>query len=175
VSALKALVLDTSSFIQGFNSSDPSTSLFTTYFVKGEVRDEMAQIRLDNWDRTGRITIKNPDEENLNHILAASKKLGENKALSATDHSVIALAYELSKDYDVTVISDDYAVQNLSDELGIKHKGLITRGIKKRFQWVHYCPGCWKYFDGPQEDNECPICGTEVKRKPGKKSSRRRA
>ena len=85
------------------------------------------------------------------------------------------MAYELSKEYDVTVISDDYAVQNLSDELGIKHKGLITRGIKKRFQWVHYCPGCWKYFDGPQEDNVCPICGTEVKRKPGKKNTKRRA
>ncbi len=171
---MKALILDTSSFIQGFNSSDQSTKLFTTYFVKGEVREEMAQIRLDNWERTGRIIIKNPGEESLNHILSRSKKLGENKALSATDHSVVGLAYELSNEYDVTVISDDYAVQNLSDELGIKHKGLITRGIKKRFNWVHYCPGCWKHFDGPQEDNVCPICGTEMKRKPGKKSARRR-
>ncbi len=172
---MKALILDTSSFIQGFNSSDQSTKLFTTYFVKGEVREEMAQIRLDNWERTGRIIIKNPSEESLNHILTSSKKLGENKALSATDHSVVGLAYEMSKEYDVTVISDDYAVQNLSDELGIKHKGLITRGIKKRFQWVHYCPGCWKHFDGPQEDKACPICGTELKRKPGKKSTRRRS
>ena len=172
---MKALVLDTSSFIQGFNSSDSGTSLFTTFLVKGEVREEIAQIRLDNWERTGRITIRNPSEESLGHILTYSKKLGENEALSDTDHSVIALAYELSPDYDVTVISDDYAVQNLSDDLGIKHKGLITQGIKRRFKWVHYCPGCWKHFDGAQEDNICPICGTELKRKPGKKSSMRRA
>lgn len=172
---MKALILDTSSFIQGFNSSDQSTSLFTTYLVRGEVREEMARIRLDNWIQTGRITVKSPSEDSLKNVLASSKKLGENKALSDTDHSVIALAYELRTEYDVTVISDDYAVQNLSDELGIKHKGLITRGIRKRFQWVHYCPGCWKYFDGPQEDNVCPICGTETKRKPSKKKTRRRA
>lgn len=172
---LKVLVLDTSSFIQGFNSSDPNTSLYTTYFVQGEVLDDIARIRLDNWERTGKITLKNPESESLKHILVTSKNLGENKTLSETDHSVIALAYELNADHDITVISDDYAVQNLCDELGIKYKGLITRGIRERFKWVYYCPGCWKHFNGPQEDSVCPICGTELKRKPSKKSARRRS
>lgn len=171
---MKVLVLDTSSFIQGYSSSDPETKLFTTYFVKDEVLDEMARIRLDNLVQTGRIIVRNPSQGSLDKVMNASKKLGENKALSETDHSVIALAVELSEDYDATVISDDYSVQNLSDELGIKHRGLATRGIKRRFKWQHYCPGCWKQFDGPQEDNICPICGTETKRKPGKKSARRR-
>lgn len=172
---MKALILDTSSFIQGYSSSDPDTLLFTTYLVREEVREDMARIRLDNWIQTGRITVKSPDEEHMKKVMTSSKKLGENKALSDTDHSVIALALELSSEYDVTVISDDYSVQNLSDELGLAHRGMITRGIKKRFNWVHYCPGCWKHFDGPQEENICPICGTELKRKPGKKSTRRRS
>ncbi len=168
-----ALVLDTSSFIQGFDSSDSETKLFTTYFVMDEVRDEMAKIRLENWVRTGKIKVQNPDDVFLQSVLNASGELGEVKALSETDHSVIALALQLSVQYDTTVISDDYSVQNLSDELGIKHRGLITRGIKKRFKWVHYCPGCYKYFDGPQEDPFCPICGTELKRKPGRRFRRR--
>lgn len=172
---MKALVLDTSSFIQGYTSSDPDTKIFTTYFVKDEVLDEMARIRLDNLVQIGRITVRNPSDEALSKVLETSKRMGENKALSETDHSVIALALELSTEYNVTVISDDYSVQNLSDELGIRHRGMITRGIKRRFNWVHYCPGCWKHFDGPQEDNVCPICGTETKRKPGKKSARRRS
>lgn len=168
-----ALVLDTSSFIQGFDSSDSETKLFTTYFVMDEVRDEMAKIRLENWVRTGKIKVSNPEDVFLQRVLNTSQELGEVKALSETDHSIIALALELSAQYDTTIISDDYSIQNLSDELGIKHRGLITRGIKKRFQWVHYCPGCYKYFDGPQEDPECPICGTELKRKPGKRFKRR--
>ncbi len=168
---MRVLVLDTSSFIQGFNSSDPETKLYTTYLVVDEVREEMARIRLENWVQTGRIVVRNPDDVSLGKVIEASRKLGENKALSDTDHSIIALALELGN---ATVVSDDYSVQNLSDELGIKHRGLATRGIKKRFDWVHYCPGCWKHFDGPQEDNVCPICGTELKRKPGKKSARRR-
>jgi UPF0271 protein len=168
-----ALVLDTSSFIQGFDSSDSETKLFTTYFVMDEVRDEMAKIRLENWVRTGKIKVSNPEDVFLQRVLNASQELGEVKALSETDHSIIALALQLSPQYDTTIISDDYSIQNLSDELGIKHRGLITRGIKKRFQWVHYCPGCYKYFDGPQEDPECPICGTELKRKPGKRFKRR--
>ena len=168
-----ALVLDTSSFIQGFDSSDGEIRLFTTYFVMDEVRDEMAKIRLENWVRTGKIKVQNPDDVFLQRVLTASQELGEVKALSETDHSVIALALQLDPQYDTTIISDDYSVQNLSDELGIKHRGLITRGIKKRFQWVHYCPGCYKYFDGPQKDPDCPICGTELKRKPGKRFTRR--
>ena len=156
-----ALVLDTSSFIQGFDSSDAGTKLFTTYYVMDEVKDDMAKIRLEYWVRTGKIKITNPEEEILQKVLTASRALGEIQALSETDHSVIA------------VISDDYSVQNLSDQLGIKHRGLITRGIKKRFQWVTYCPGCYKYFDGPQKEPDCPICGTELKRKPGKRSRRR--
>ena len=173
MTALMALVLDTSSFIQGFDSSDGEIRLFTTYFVMDEVRDEMAKIRLENWVRTGKIKVQNPDDVFLQRVLTASQELGEVKALSETDHSVIALALQLDPQYDTTIISDDYSVQNLSDELGIKHRGLITRGIKKRFQWVHYCPGCYKYFDGPQKDPDCPICGTELKRKPGKRFTRR--
>lgn len=168
-----ALILDTSSFIQGFDTSDSETKLFTTYFVMDEIRDEMAKIRLENWVRTGKIKIQNPDDVFLQRVLNASWELGEVKNLSETDHSIIALALQLSTQYDITIVSDDYSVQNLSDELYIKHQGLITRGIKKRFQWIHYCPGCYKYFDGPQEDPGCPICGTELKRKPGKRFKRR--
>ena len=172
MSVLSALVLDTSSFIQGINISDTETRLYTTWLVRDEILENMALIRLDNWVQSGRITIKNPSKHILKHVLESSRKLGEHKALSDTDHSVIALALELSTDYDTTVISDDYSVQNLSDYLGIKHRGLATKGIKKRFQWINYCPGCRKQFSEQQEDNVCSICGTELKRKPGKKTSK---
>jgi len=107
VTALRALVLDTSSFIQGFDSSDIETKLFTTYFVMDEVKNEMAKIRLENWVRTGKIKVKNPDDVFLQKVLTASRGMGEVKALSETDHSVIALALQLIAEYETTVISDD--------------------------------------------------------------------
>ncbi len=171
---MKALVLDTSSFIQGFNNNDLSIQLFTTSLARNEIREGMANIRLENMIHTGRLTVSTPDEKHLSETLEASRSIGENKALSDTDHSVIALALQLRKKYQVTVVSDDYSVQNLSNELGLNHRGLATPGIKKRYSWIHYCPGCWKHFDSPQPDNECPICGTEVKRKPMKKKAKRR-
>ena len=95
--------------------------------------------------------------------------MGEVRALSDTDHSILGLTYQLSKEgIDVMLISDDYGVQNLADELGLKYTGLVTKGIKRRYQWIHYCPGCRKKSDEAQYDNICPICGTGLKRKPGK-------
>jgi UPF0271 protein len=95
--------------------------------------------------------------------------MGEAQSLSETDISVLALTHQL----EATLISDDYSVQNLADELGLSYTGMNTRGIKRRFQWIHYCPGCRKQYTEPQPDNICLICGTELKRKPGKKSKRR--
>ena len=173
---LKALVLDTSAFIQGFNTSDPNTVLFTTQRVIDEIRDEMAKIRASNWSHTGKLVIMMPTAEATKHILTQSKMMGEAKALSETDHSILALTYQLTQqDYDVTLVSDDYSVQNLADELELKYTAMNTMGIKRRFQWLYYCPGCRKQFPEPQPENICPICGTELRRKPGKKTRRRGA
>ena len=171
---MKALVLDTSAFIQGFNTSDLNMILYTTQLVIDEIRDEMAKIRADNWRQTGKLVIQMPDEEATQHILSNSRRMGEARTLSETDHSVLALAYQLSQQgYDVNLVSDDYSVQNLADELGLKYTGMNTMGIKRRFQWIHYCPGCRRQFPEPQPENICPICGTELKRKPGRKTRRR--
>jgi len=174
LSKLKALVLDTSAFIQGFNTSDSETLLYTTPLVIEEIRDEMAKIRATNWSQTGKLVIQMPTEEATQHILSQSRRMGEARSLSETDHSILALTYQLTQQGNqVTLLSDDYSVQNLADELGLNYTGMNTMGIKRRFQWIHYCPGCRKQYPEPQQENICPICGTELKRKPGKKTRRR--
>jgi len=174
LSTLRALVLDTSAFIQGFNSSDSNTKLYTTAKVIDEIRDEMARIRAANWGQTGKLIIETPSENSIQYILSHSRRMGEARSLSETDHSVLALTYQLSnKGIEATLLSDDYSVQNLADELGLDYTGMNTIGIKRRFQWIHYCPGCRKQYPEPQPENICPICGTELRRKPGKKTRRR--
>ena len=41
MSVLSALVLDTSSFIQGINISDTETKLYTTWLVRDEILEKM--------------------------------------------------------------------------------------------------------------------------------------
>ena len=171
---MRLLILDTSAFIQGFDTHDKETQLYTTPLVIDEIRDEIARIRATNWSTTGKLIIQMPDDTSLKYVLVYAEKMGEAKALSETDHSVLAITYQQTqKGNQTTLVSDDYSVQNLADELGLDYTGMNTRGIQRRFQWIHYCPGCRKQFDGPQPENTCPICGTELRRKPGKKSRRR--
>jgi UPF0271 protein len=171
---MRILVLDTSAFIQGFDSSDKDTRLYTTPLVIDEIRDSIAKIRATNWSHTGKLAVQMPDESAMKQVLTHATKMGEAKALSETDHTVLALTLQLTQHGNqATLVSDDYSVQNLADEIGLEYTGMNTRGIQRRFKWIHYCPGCRKQFDGPQPDNICPICGTELRRKPGKKSRRR--
>jgi len=168
--ALRTIVLDTSAFIQGYTTSNPDTLLYTTPLVLDEVLDEIAQMRIKNWIQTGKLVVETPDIETQKHVVNQAKRMGELQALSEADLSIIALAYQLSRRGEVVLISDDYGVQNLSDELGLRYMGAGTRGISRRFQWIHYCPGCRTQYDKPQIDDVCPICGTPLKRKPGKKT-----
>lgn len=171
---MKALILDTSAFIQGFSSSNQETKLYTTPLVLNEIKDDIAIYRISNWTETGKLIIMMPEGSSLEQTISSAQRMGESHALSDTDISVLALAHQISQKYeDATLVSDDYSVQNLADEIGLNYTGLGTRGIKRRFKWIYYCPGCRKEFDKPQSEHICPICGTELKRKPVKKSRRR--
>jgi UPF0271 protein len=165
------LVLDTSAFLQGFNSLNKKIVLYTSPLVIQEIHDEMTKIKVNNWTDTGKLIVQIPKSESIQYILTHSMRMGETKALSETDINVLALTYQLSKEgFDVTLISDDYSIQNLANELGLVYTGLATRGIKRKYYWIYYCPGCKKQFNKLEFDNLCPICGTELKRKPKKES-----
>ena len=58
----------------------------------------------------------------------------------------------------------------IADEMGLGFKGLLTPGIRRRFQWEVYCPGCRRTFDGVVAGSNCNICGTPLKRRPSKKT-----
>jgi UPF0271 protein len=139
-----------------------------------EIRNEIARIRALNWSETEKLMIMMPEEASIKHIMDQANTMGEASSLSETDRRVLALTYQLTQlGDDITLVSDDYSVQNLADELGLKYAGMSTRGIKRRFHWIQYCPGCREQFKQSQQERVCLICGTELKRKPVKKSERR--
>ncbi|MBN2336106.1 hypothetical protein JXL21_11150 [Candidatus Bathyarchaeota archaeon] len=169
-----ALVLDTSAFIQGFDP--PGESLYTVPLVEAELGDALTLIRLRSAVAAGRLIVAEPEESYTDRLEAETLGMGESLALSETDKQVLALGLQLSeRGLEPTVVSDDYSVQNMAEALGLRHRGLATPGIKRQLRWVLYCPGCRREFGGPQPDGVCPVCGTELKRKPaGKRRVRRR-
>lgn len=167
---VRVLLLDASAFILGYDASEGDLEHYTVPSVRDEVRDDLQRIRLENAIKDGRIRLISPSSESTAQVKSVISELGESNALSETDKELLALGLQLKEEgHQPTVVSDDYSVQNVATRLGLSFKGLGTPGIKRVFEWIIYCPGCRKQFQEYQPDGVCPICGTALKRRPGKK------
>ena len=133
------------------------------FFTTSLIFDEIKHIK-KNHDAIGilmeakRLKISDPDAEFVDKIKAASKKTGDFNQLSKQDISVIALCLQMNGE----IITDDFAISNVAKNLNLKVSPLMTSGINDVGNWIHYCPGCKKNFES---GSECPLCGTQLKRK----------
>ena len=162
---MHVLIMDSSAFIQGLDPLDEAA--YTVPLVVEELREGITEARLRSMEATGRLKIVEPKDSYLEAVEDESLRRGESHALSATDKQVLALGLQLrDEELDPIIVSDDYSVQNMADSLGLMHRGLATPGIKRRYTWTLYCPGCRREYSGPQPEDVCPVCGTPLKRRP---------
>jgi UPF0271 protein len=164
----EVFVLDTSAFIAGYGSPRSGESLYTVPAVKGEIRaGGLQRFRLENAERTGLLIVLKPEEKYRKEVQRVLSELGETRVLSEADLQVLSLGIQLQGEGNRTIIvSDDYAVQNIADRMMLGIKSVRTRGIKRRYKWITYCPGCRRTFEDPPIDNVCSVCGTFLKRRP---------
>jgi UPF0271 protein len=164
----KVLVLDTSAFIAGYGAPGSGEALYTVPAVKGEVREGgLQRFRFENAEKMGVLTVIEPGEKYRSEVQRVLTEMGETGVLSEADTQILSLGLQLKTEGKKTVIvSDDYAVQNVADKLGLGIKSLVTQGIKKRYRWISYCPGCRRVFQDPPADRVCTVCGTTLKRRP---------
>ena len=168
----KALVLDTSAFIASFDPLTVPEKQYTVPEVQRELtEDSMVWIRFNAAVENGKLIVKNPKSSFLQEIRETSKNVGDIRFLSDADLQVLALALELkSGGSSPLVVTDDYSIQNVASKMGIEFTSLMTFGIKLRFKWTLYCPACYHTYPPDYKFKSCEICGTELKRKPKKKS-----
>ena len=161
---MTVLVLDTSAFIMGFNPTKASEA-FSVEAVEQELAaGTMPQLRFRMFSEKGDLAVRSPSPRAQGIIEDASTKAGESGYLSRADREVLALAMDLKFDgQEPVIVSDDYAVQNLADHLGINHSSLANFGIVHRFRWIMYCPACYRRYNPPEK--KCRVCGTDLKRK----------
>ena len=147
-------VLDASAFIHEYHTTEPTASVPR---VREELADEPAY-RFDALEGSG-MHIQLPDPGTVERVERAAENSGDLEALSETDVHLVAAALELSG----TVVTDDYAVQNVAERLDLGVEVIARDGIEEVRDWIFQCQGCGQEFD--ERADRCPICGSDLARK----------
>ena len=168
---LKVLVLDTSALVMGINPSALDLPTYSVASVMNElIPDTLPYTRFSASQDSGHLKVKEPGGASVRAVEEASSRVGDVGVLSKADLEVLALAFDLKLGgMSPTIVSDDYAIQNVSEALGMEYASLATFGIAKRFDWIYYCPACFKRYKAEDAESACRVCGTRLKRKVSKK------
>ncbi len=111
--------------------------------------------------------IRVPLDSSLQEVKEASRRLGDVRYLSEADSQVLALALELKRTGLLPlIVTDDYSIQNVANQIGVGFTSLMTYGIRFRFNWILYCPACHRKYRSDYRFKSCEVCGTNLKRKP---------
>ena len=156
-------MLDSTAFFAGIPFQGEG-KYYTTYQVLDEVRGRGIGAQLIH----SRVQVTEPSKEAVQTVKEASNRTGDQKSLSEADTSILAVSLDLIKskrDEQVVLVTDDFAVRNVAEVVGINLSETAIRGNWKRITWITYCKGCGKeYLEA--KGSVCEVCGTKLSRKP---------
>ena len=150
------VVLDTSAIIY-LNDFRMFDEIFTVSDVIDEVKDRINTLKLSGIN----FKVVDPTESSIKEIKEIAKETGDLEKLSRTDIRILGLA----KENGLTIISDDYNIQNVAEKIGINCVSLFNSKITKFIQWGKYCDNCKISYE---KRDTCPKCGNQLIRKPAK-------
>ncbi|KYH41309.1 MAG: ribonuclease VapC2 [Candidatus Bathyarchaeota archaeon B63] len=168
----RAIILDTTAFIAGFNIPSSNDEVYSVPEVEEELKKSpMARLRLRAAIRDGRLRLREPGSCALRRAVEASREMGDHASLSDVDMRILALAVQLREEgYDPTILTDDFSIQNVAKRLALNYEPLTTHGIKYQLRWTLYCPACRRRYPPDYGFETCIVCGTRLKRKPMSRS-----
>ena len=170
---MRALVLDTSALIMGLDPLGLQVDTYSVPEVVEELRDQTGpSYRLAVSSSSGKLRINVPSKKSLEDVTEQAKLLGDRLVLSKADSSILALALDLMRDgMTPVIVSDDYAVQNVAEGMNIAYQSLSSLGIRQKYNWIYYCPACFRRYLAEKNVQTCDVCGTKLKRKPLRKEN----
>ena len=157
-------VLDSTAFYAGIPFQGEGR-YYSTYQVLGEIKHKSLASPLIH----SRVQVLEPSKESLQTVKNVAIRTGDSKSISEADASIIALTLDLStskKDENILLVTDDFAIRNVAEVLGINLSETTIRGEWKNITWITYCKGCGKEYSNPKA-TVCDVCGTKLSRKPG--------
>jgi UPF0271 protein len=148
-------VLDTSAILSGKFFGD---DIATSPKVLEEIRPKGHSRRLLEYMLCIGMKVVEPPADAIEVIKRTATKTGDIAHLTEVDIEVIALAYYLHS----ILLTDDYSIQNVADELKISYESILEEGITEKILWVYRCKSCGKFFD--KYYKKCVICDGKIKR-----------
>ncbi|MEA1869120.1 MAG: hypothetical protein U9N09_03085 [Euryarchaeota archaeon] len=157
-------VADSSVFILGMPlPSRVQNRIITTPEVIGELKDVKSKMVFETALESG-VEVESPLAHPTQEVRSHASRTGDIERLSDTDIGILAKALEHSG----ILFTDDYAIQNVAESLGIETEPILQDGIKETFEWGRRCKGCGRRFGS--DVRICTVCGSETK---GYKKSRK--
>jgi UPF0271 protein len=157
----KIHVLDSTAFFAGIPFQGEGR-YYTTY----QVMDEVGSRGIGSQLIHSRVQVTEPSKSSVQRVRQVAAKTGDLKSLSEADSSILAVSLDLvSSGNEVTLVTDDFAVRNVAEVLGVGLSETTVRGEWKQITWVTYCKGCGKEYSDPKA-TVCNVCGTKLSRKP---------
>jgi rRNA maturation endonuclease Nob1 len=152
-----------------WTSKNPDFILMTTQSVIDEVQNRPSKNRVQNLLSTDRLRIASLDAESIEMTAKKARETGDYGVLSPEDLDLISLGLQQKHlGHSVTVVSSDLALLNTAAALGIGTLDPMGR-MKEKITWMLKCPGCGNEEFETISQAECPVCGTEMQRKPKRK------
>ena len=157
----RTLVLDTSAILSG-KPPAPDGILYAPPGVVGEFQEGGKSRRQLDYMLEAGLRVIPPSTESIAAADEAASRTGDLAKLSEADLEVLALA----RDVHGTVVTDDYAIQNVAATLKIPFQAVNQDGITQVIHWAYKCRGCGKQYQDLVK--ECTVCGSEVRAVKGK-------
>ena len=166
-------VLDAGALLSLWTQKEPSALFLTTPEVVQELRNRPSKTRVETLISLGRLREQVPAESSIKSATKAALEIGDAATLSSTDIGIVALTIEArDKGNNVTLVSTDLSVLNTAKHLGLQILDPSNR-FREKISWVLVCPGCGKKSESEKGALECPVCGTEMRRRSRKRASKR--
>ncbi len=152
VGVMPVHVIDANVIIHGAGMELDFEEMMTVPGVTAELSSTKARRRFDTMD----VDIREPAEEDRERVEAAVERTGVD--VSGTDVALVALALG----QDAMLVTDDYAIQTLAEELDVSCEGFLKEGIEDSIAWKTVCENCGRDVEGKR----CPVCGMGVRKVP---------
>ena len=144
-------ILDTCAFL---TQKHPTGEFVTAPGIKSEIVNRQSRQYFENMLAT-HLKVMKAQKDSYDVVNKEAKETGDYDVLSKVDMDILALGYECKG----TIITDDFAIQNVALALEVKFLSCSGKVISEKRAWRYKCTAC-NHKEKVKLKN-CSVCGNE--------------